>query len=443
MNLRARLQSDDKTALGVLFVGLLLAAVVATNSGVLNALFAPGGETVRAQFVDTAGLKKGDKVRIKGVDVGTVKGVSLDAGGRTATVKLLVEKDGQPIHVDARAFIRWRTLLGGSYAVELDAGTAQAAKLHGPIPATRTQIQVETDDAIEFLRDPVTHGLRSTLAAVPDALADKRAPAAALTAAADVTPGLATAVSAVRGRDEAELRPLIRAASATVSALDTRNDALRGLVEGAAATAHVTAVRQDALRRTIDLAGTVQPRVRDTLTALDRTLTAADPVIAHLKQPAAQIAPTLDRLRPTLTDADRLLTEAHPVVRRLRPAVTALAATADKGQPLLHGISPSIKRANETILPDLAYRDPVTKLKTYEIVGPTIASLNGAASTFDAEGHLFRFPALGGERVLSDTLPCSTFLTDPEASASIACDTFDDALESYFGFLAKPIGARP
>jgi virulence factor Mce-like protein len=444
LSLRTALRSEDKTVLGVIVVIALVAVVVSINTGFLSSQLQPGGETIRATFRDTAGLKKGDKVRIKGVDVGKVTGISLDQGGRTATVKLLVQKDGQPVHADARAFIRWRTLLGGSYAVDLDAGTAGTRELGGSaIPVTHTQNQVESDDAISFLRDPAKRGLRATLATLPSALADRETPAKALSTAADVSPDLATAVSALRGRNEAELRPLISATSRTVAALDSPTDLLRSVVEGAAATTRVTATRARELQQTIQLAASVQPRVRTTLADLNGTLSLADPVLKHLKPGATQLAPTLVTLKPTLNDADALLTEAKPVVRRLRPAVSALASAADKGVPLIHDLAPSVTRAAKTILPDLAVKDPVTKLRTYEIIGPVFASLNGAASTFDAEGHLFRFPAIGGERVLSDTLPCSTNLTDPEATAAIACDSFDDALKSYFTFLTHPVGARP
>lgn len=442
--IRNVLRSEDKTALGVLVVLLTLVVVAAVNTGFLAGLFVSDGDIIRARFSSTDGLKKGDKVRVKGIDVGQVKKLTLDPGGRTATVEMTVSTDAQPIRRDARAFIRWRTVLGGNFAVDLDPGTNDQPDLgSGVIPVTRTQNQIELDEVISFVKGAAKRGLRSTLAEVPKALQNPDAPASTFRELADVSPSLAKAISAVRGIDEEELAPLIKATSKTVRALDTPTNSIRDVIEGAAVTTRVTAARQDELRRLLSLTGTVQPRIRSTLTALSSTLDEADPVLAHLRPAAGDVAPTLAALKPTVIDADRLLTDARPVVRSLRPAVTSLAAAARDGAPLLDEITPSVKRAAGTILPDLAVKDPVSKLKTYEMIGPVIASLNGAASSFDAEGHLFRFPALGGERALSDTLPCGTYFTDPEAAANITCDSFDNALNSYLGFLTKPTGPRP
>jgi hypothetical protein len=80
-------------------------------------------------------------------------------------------------------------------------------------------------------------------------------------------------------------------------------------------------------------------------------------------------------------------------------------------------------------------------MKTYQMIGPAIASLDGAASTFDGQGHLFRFPAIGGQHVLSDDIPCTTYFTDPQAPALIACESLNQALSTYVNFFAK--GGKP
>jgi virulence factor Mce-like protein len=436
-SLRHRLGGEDKTALGLLVVVTIAFLVLAVDLGLVGSLFAQGGTTVRARFNDTQQLKSGDPVRVRGVDAGQVQGLTLDPGGRTATVTMLVNKTAQPIYANARATLRWRTVLGGNYAVDLDPGAPDAGPLGSrTIPVSQTASQVEIDDVISFDQGGAKQGLRSMLKELPRAFASPSEPADALTSLAATAPSLAGALSAARGEEERDLRPLIDTAAQTVRALDTPTTTLRDVVQGAAVTMQTAATRQGALTHSINLAAAVQPTVRLTLGQLGRTLDLADPLIAQLQRPATQLAPTLAHLTPTVAAADRLLTRARPLLVSLHPAVSSLARAARQGAPLLEQLTPSIGRLSDTVLPSLAVRDPVTKLKTYELIGPVFASLDGSASTFDSDGHLFRFPAIGGERVLADELPCGTFATDPEASALATCDTLAQAFSTYTNYLS-------
>jgi virulence factor Mce-like protein len=430
---RSRL-AGNRAALGFVALLVLVFLVAAVDLGLPNRLTAPGGTTIRARFANASQLGAGAPVRVGGVDAGRVKSIGLDAGGRSATVTMLIYKAGQPVYQDARAAIRWRTLLGGNFAVDLKRGTPASGRLgSSEIPESRTSTQVELEDVTSFDQGGAKAGLRMLLAEVPTALSDHQAPAQALGALGDVAPSLTKALSAIRGEHERDLRPLVSATARTVRALDTPADSVHDVVQGAAVTMNATATRDADLRSTIQQAADVQPSATATLARLNHTLSLADPLVGHLRAPASQVAPTVKELRPTVVAADRLLDSAPPLLHSLRPAASSLAVTAGEAVPLLTGLTPSIDRLANRIFPDLAVRDPVTKLTTYQIVGPTIASLDGAGSTFDSEGHLFRFPALGGERALSDDLPCSTFLTDPEKNALIECKSLQQALATYFG----------
>jgi phospholipid/cholesterol/gamma-HCH transport system substrate-binding protein len=437
--MRSLFSRDDKTGLGVVALAVVVLGVVAINTGWLNAQFQPGGKVVRAQFASTGQLKKNDPVRIDGVEVGRVQELQLDPGGRTATVDMLLQDEARPVYRDARASIRFRTALGGNFAIDLKRGTRSAGELGGrAIPMSHTTNQVEVEDVIAFDQGASKQGFRTLLSEVPHVLATPRQPAGLAVALRDAAPNVTNAISAIRGQDEADLRPLIESTARTVKALDTPTDEIRNVVQGAAATVATTAAREQDLRSTLDEGAAVQPAVQSTLVHLRHTLDIADPVVHRLRAPARQIAPTLTQLRPTIDRADALLRAARPLLNRLDPAVRSLASVARRGRPLLERLEPGIGRLVETVLPTLAQKDKVTKQATYEMIGPVIASLDSAASTFDAEGHLFRFPALGGQRALSDDLSCATFLTDPEASAAIQCATLQKALKTYTRMTATP-----
>jgi len=427
---------NNRAALGALMITALLAVVVAIDSGLVSSKLSEGGRTIRAEFRDTGQLKKGNPVRIDGVVAGRVEGLQLAPGGRSAIVEMTVFDGAGTIHTDAKARIRWRTALGGTFAVDLTAGSVtQAALGSRKIPLSRTENQVEIEDAIAFGRGSAKEGLRTTLKELPAALQPEPVATAVTQLDADA-PALAATLGAVRGSREAGLRRVVRATARTTSAIDTPSDAVRQVIEGAATTVGVTARRRRVLQRTFVLAGQIQPQVRRTLGQLRTTLVNADPLIARLTTAAPAVAPTLSRLRPTVRSADRLLATARPVTQDLRRAARSLAATSKSGAKLVDELTPSIRRLANTILPALAERDPVTELRTYQIIGPTIASLNGAASTFDSEGHLFRFPALGSERSVANLTPCNVLLTDPEASAILKCN-------QILGGLKRALGYRP
>ncbi len=206
----SRFALDRRMRLGLVVVSLIGLLVALAFSQVLNTLLQPGGRTVTAVFANTAQLRKGDKVRMSGVEVGRVKAIALDGRRRTATVKLTVYDDAFPLYRNATAAIRWRTVLGGSFAVDLARGDAASGRLAGAIPVTQTSNQVELDDVLTAVRGTPQSGLQTLLDQAPKALRDPQLPAGALAALADASPDLRRGVSAVRGRRRDDLRALVR-----------------------------------------------------------------------------------------------------------------------------------------------------------------------------------------------------------------------------------------
>lgn len=435
--------------LTVVFGGSLLVV-----SGLHRKLLAKDGETVKAVFSETAQLRKGSHVRVRGVEAGRVKNITVEHGGRSATVEMEVFDEGLPVYADAKAAIRYKSVLGGALIVDLDRGTASKGEL-GPrtIPQERTESQVEVDQIISIFRGETRDGLRTMLAEFPQALSDPAAPASALRALARASGSLREGIGALRGQRRGDLRRLVSRTAGTVRALDDPL-AVRDLVEGAAVTLETTARRQADLRGTFTRLAHVQPAVVATLGRLDTTLGIADPVIARLREPATQVAPTAARLRPTLVRTNALLGDATPLLRSLRPAASSLAAAARSGLPLLRGLEPGLKRIDGKILPGLAKRSPVTKLATYEMIGPALAGLGPAiAGHFDGRGHYVRFPASGSERSIGG-YPCRTYFTDPEQpgnlpdaqgpGALVMCESLQQALREIFppGGAPKSRGGR-
>jgi phospholipid/cholesterol/gamma-HCH transport system substrate-binding protein len=110
-----------------------------------------------AIFSDASRLKGGTKVRIAGVNVGTVQSVSLRPDTRV-DVAFIVDKKYQ-IYTSTRALIRYENLTGDRY-LEITSGPGELAKLApgGTIDINHTEPALDLDALLGGLR-PVLKGL--------------------------------------------------------------------------------------------------------------------------------------------------------------------------------------------------------------------------------------------------------------------------------------------
>jgi phospholipid/cholesterol/gamma-HCH transport system substrate-binding protein len=108
-----------------------------------------GGDTYTAAFTEAGGLKVDDPVRIAGVRVGKVEGISLE--GDHVKVTFRVKTDSQ-FGDETAASIRVSTLLGAMYLALEPAGTGQldAGK---EIPVERTQSPYDVVEAFSGLAE--------------------------------------------------------------------------------------------------------------------------------------------------------------------------------------------------------------------------------------------------------------------------------------------------
>lgn len=96
--------------------------------------FSGGGTTYRARFTDVAGVLEGDDVRIAGVKVGEVTGISL-VDGNVAELSFTVDESIR-LSASTKAKIRYRNLVGQRYLALLE-GPSSTEQLK-VIPLTQT-----------------------------------------------------------------------------------------------------------------------------------------------------------------------------------------------------------------------------------------------------------------------------------------------------------------
>jgi virulence factor Mce-like protein len=423
-------------ALGAAALAFIVALLVVTFTGAYRKPFGPDAHKVTAVFDRASQLYPGDQVRLDGDIDGKVTKVERDTPGALAKVTMDVDDAAGPVYGDARARIRSKTLLAGSFYVDIDRGSPAAGQLGSrTIPRSRTSVQVEIEDVTDIFRGSAMRGFQILPGEVAKMFGDPTPVVRDIATVERIAPDTGTGLRALRGVIPGEDLPrLVRATARAARALDAPRDELRTLVSGAAATVRTTGRRSAELRRTIAAMPGTADEVRGTLARLDTTLGHADRLVGKLQPAAPNVAPALAATRPALRDTGRLLHRAQPLLRRLPGLLGPLGTVGRTGVPLLDGLEPALRKADDVILPYLAAKDPGTGYSTTVMIGGTTAGFGGGSSgQLDANGRFIRFPAsMSADSVY---LPCKTSLIDASASSLLACNSFNDAIKNYLSYL--------
>jgi phospholipid/cholesterol/gamma-HCH transport system substrate-binding protein len=250
---------------------------------------------------------------------------------------------------------------------------------------------------------------------------------------AAASPSIRVGTSAARGLVPGyDLPEVITATARTTATLDRADAQLAGLIGNGATTFSAVASTSRALEASLAALPASLRFARSTLGGLDTTLSLVHPVLARLDVAAGPLAPTLIQVRGTASAADTLLRDAVPLLRQLRPASTALGQFARDGRPLIDKLEPGLTQLDDTILPMLGKKDPVTGKPLGTMIGGWGAALgSGAAGGEDANGHFIRFPATIGNANLY--LPCQTYIDDFNHAQLLECESLQQTLSTLLG----------
>lgn len=139
--LKSRFNSNRYFWLGVLgAVGIVLVLVVSSGFRVLGV----GEQSIKAEFVQAAGVKVGDKVDISGVPVGRVSEAELEGDHVVLTLQV---KNDVKFGPDAKASIKMATLLGARY-VDLEPGDGSGLP-DKRIPKNNTVVPYNLADVVQ------------------------------------------------------------------------------------------------------------------------------------------------------------------------------------------------------------------------------------------------------------------------------------------------------
>ncbi|MGW4846700.1 MCE family protein [Nocardia brasiliensis] len=295
---------------GALIVALLLASSAIKLLGV-------GEQSIKAEFVQAAGIKVGDRVAIAGVTSGRVDGAKLE--GDHVLLTLSVD-NGVKLGPDARASIKMATLLGARY-VDLEPGDGTGLK-GGRIPVSNTAVPYNLADVVQVGTPKFealdTKKLSESLNLINQQMGDSPQ---LMAQALDSVGALAKVMDTRRDEVDSLLKDLNRV---TQILGDNRNSVLLVITQGEAIANRVME-RQGLLRQLLDNVAQLTKQLQAIGAENDNQL---GPTIQQLNTMAEGLQKNKDNL-------DRLLSLMPPTVRYLANSWGGSGPYGDVGLPWL------------------------------------------------------------------------------------------------------------
>jgi len=359
----------------------------------------PEGYRFKVALPEATQLGLEADVRVAGVSVGKVRGKELDpdGGGRTiATIEL--DRRFAPIHKDAVAILRQKTLLGETY-LELTPGSPHTKYLaeNGRLANSQVQPTVELDEILQAL-DPTTRlafhtwqqELAKTIANRGQDFSDTLGNLPAFTTDA-------SALLKVLYTQSQDLTKLVHNTGTVFEALTRNEGQLHNLITNSADVFHATAAQNEALAQTFHIFPTFLDESKLTMARLQKFAINTDPLIRDLKPVAHDLVPTLHAVRLLAPDLRRLFKNLDPLIKASKKGLPALRDILLGAIPLLGATGPFLSQLNPILQFLELYQKQVADFISQgkSAVAPTVASASGGV------GHYLRQQGPTGPETVS------------------------------------------
>jgi virulence factor Mce-like protein len=355
----------------------------------------PKGYRFSVLFPQAGLLSQQADVRISGVPVGRVISIGLGPHNTSRAV-LELQSRYAPLHADARATLRTKTLLGETY-VELTPGTRSAPIIRegGQLPAAGVAPTVALDEIFRSFDAPTRKALQTWFQAMAAGFHGRSQDIS--DAFGNLVPFTEDtgALASILDVQSADVRRLVSGTGTVFGALAQRADQLRALIRGAAATFAATDASGAALADAFRVLPRFERTSRAALTQLDALAGQASPVLDRLRPALGDLGPTFAELPVVAPGLERTLAGLDALTSASRTGFPALVSAVGTLRTLLATVSPSLRQLN----PLLDYFGP------YDREGEAFFSNFAAAaegSNKDAQGRDVHFV-----RVLAPVEPLS------------------------------------
>lgn len=309
--------------------------------------FNPQGYRIKVSFQSAGQLATQADVRIAGVTVGNVIDKSIDTNGNRTFATIQMENRYAPVHEDARAILRAKTILGETY-VELTPGTPGSKTIPDGGLLRRGEVQpaVQLDEVFNALDPSTRHAfqvwqqelslavrgndqnLNSVLGNLPQFAAD------------------ATDILRVLDIQHGAVVKLVQNGGTVFAALTQDQSALRNLITSAATTFRTTASVNNALADSFHVFPTFLNETKATMTRLKAFALDTDPLTKELLPVAADLKPTLLSVKRLSPDLRRLFVNLGPLITVSKTGLPGIRDVLLGARPLFNSLGPFLGELN-------------------------------------------------------------------------------------------------
>jgi ABC-type transporter Mla subunit MlaD len=392
------LQRTNPVRFGMLVI--VIAALI-VYFGFTKAIPFKHGFRLKAVFASAQNINvhPSSPVRIAGVTVGKVSGVSRE--GNAGLVTMEIQSGGLPIHSDATAKIRPRTFLEGNWFVELQPGSPSAKTISSgyTIPITNTSDPVQLDQVLDALNTDTRANLQNFLIGFGNGLTRK--PDAA---------------------ENAEQDPEVRG-------IDAAQAFNKAYVRGPASL-RATAVLNQAIT------GTEPHDLSELVASIGKVTSALNVHEQQLSELIGNFNTFFEALANQATPLRATVAELPSSLLSIQSGLAGLDAAFPPAREFAHEILPGVRNTNSTVAAALPWIEQVkASLSPQELGGvakgleegiPPLAQLQSQQTVLFQQTNLFN--------------KCLTDVLYPAGNAKIQDGTNTSGVENYKEFWYSVVG---
>jgi phospholipid/cholesterol/gamma-HCH transport system substrate-binding protein len=425
----------DRTGMNPFTAGaiVLVLVVIAVYFGFTKHIPFTHGYRVKGVFTSAVSIRKNSPVRIAGVNVGKVTGISRYKNSDASVVSMELQDKALPLHKDATMKIRPRIFLEGNFFVDLRPGTPASPKLHegSTIGITQTATPVQLDEVLTSLQSDARADLQDVLQVYGGSLTHK--PTAQDNAQQDPSVQGLTAAQALNktfnyspaalknstivnqaflGSAPNDLSKLLASFGKVAGALDANQSALQGFITNFNVTTGALAAQQNNLSATVRLLAPTLANSSRTFDALNRAFPPTRAFAREILPGVRETPATIDASFPWIAQSTPWLAknELGTLAPLLSQTTPSLASLTDGTVQLLPQVDLVSKCVTNVILPtgDVVINDGGSTnpnlhsgAANYKEFWYTMVGLAGEGQNFDGNGMYVRFQPGGGPFTVS------------------------------------------
>ena len=307
----------------------------------------PKGYRFDIAFPEAVQLAAESDVRVAGVEVGKVRSKRIDPRGNRTIASVELDRRYAPIASDARATLRFKTLLGETY-VELTTGSPDAPTVPegGLLANKQVKPSVELDEILDAL-DPYTRqAFRTWQQSLSQAVRGR---------GQDLNDAFGNLPVFVReggdlfeilDQERQALRLLVRNTGVVFGALTEREDQLRNLVVNSDQVFSAIAQERESFAEVWRIFPTFLTESRLTNDRLRRFSVDTRPLIRTLTPAIDDLGPTLRAVGDFGPDLRRLFVNLDPLIESSKRSLPALREIFAGLEPTLAALGPWLQEVN-------------------------------------------------------------------------------------------------